>query len=361
MSIRIHLTNITGGGAGALQLIKSLLPAILRDPDYSITKLYLPATGDMSELHTEDRGIVIDHYNRYLPNNISRVLECIFFSSRFDGSSPLLVLGDLPLRTNSPQVVFVQTPHMLKEEKFTIRSSFNKYWFTRQIFYHNQSRVGAFIVQSDWMKKRIVQSYPQIEGRVHVIPQPVPSWLLGSGLRRTGRKIDKNRLNLFYPAAGYPHKNHGLLGKLISQDDWPVSELKITLDDDLNPAPHIPWIRCTGFISPPEIIAEYGRTDALLFLSKQESYGLPLVEAMFIGLPIICPDLPYARSLCGNQAIYFDPNSQQSLYSAIIKLRNQLENDWWPDWEDQLAVIPSDWETVARRFLEVVGSGNGKQ
>ena len=35
--------------------------------------------------------------------------------------------------------------------------------------------------------------------------------------------------------------------------------------------------------------------DALLFLSTDESYGFPLIEAMFVGLPIICPDLPYAR------------------------------------------------------------------
>lgn len=356
MNIRIHLTNITGGGAGALQLLKSLLPAILNDRNYSITKMYLPAYGELSEFSAEETTIATDNYYRYMPNSISRLLECVFFSYRFNGSTPLLVLGDVPLRTNSPQIVFVQTPHLLKQKDFFLKSNLNKYWFTRQIFNFNQSRVSAFIVQSDWMKKRLEQSYPRIVGRVHIIQQPVPSWLLSSGLKRTQRIANKNRLTLFYPAVGYPHKNHDLLGKIKSPDNWPINELTLTLEEDSNPATQISWIRCIGFISPTEMKAEYKKTDALLFLSKQESYGLPLVEAMFIGLPIVCPDLPYAHSLCGNQAIYFDPNSQDSLFNALIKLSKKLENGWWPDWQDQLSVIPPDWETVAERFLNVVQS-----
>ena len=46
--------------------------------------------------------------------------------------------------------------------------------------------------------------------------------------------------------------------------------------------------------------------DALLFLSEKD-FGFPLIEAMYLGLPIVCPDLPFARALW-NDAIYFDPN-----------------------------------------------------
>ena len=30
----------------------------------------------------------------------------------------------------------------------------------------------------------------------------------------------------------------------------------------------------------------------LCYLSKEESFGFPLIEAMYLGLPIVCPDLP---------------------------------------------------------------------
>ena len=101
------------------------------------------------------------------------------------------------------------------------------------------------------------------------------------------------------------------------------------------------------------MIQAYSYMDALLFLSRDESYGFPLVEAMFVGLPIICPDLPYARILCGEQAIYFDPNDVASLKEAIETLKLQLDAGWWPDWTKQLTVIPASWDEVADDMLRV--------
>ena len=74
---------------------------------------------------------------------------------------------------------------------------------------------------------------------------------------------------------------------------------------------------------------------------------------MFVGLPIICPDLPYARALCGEQAIYFDPDQPESLRQALIMMQSRIDQGWWPDWQDQLIGMPTDWETVARKMLEV--------
>ena len=97
----------------------------------------------------------------------------------------------------------------------------------------------------------------------------------------------------------------------------------------------------------------YREMDAMLFLSTDESYGFPLVEAMFVGLPIICPDLPYARVLCGDQAIYFDVGSTDSLKIAVNELHERLAGGYWPDWGEQLKAIPKDWETVAKTMLDI--------
>jgi len=98
----------------------------------------------------------------------------------------------------------------------------------------------------------------------------------------------------------------------------------------------------------------YADTDALLFLSLTESYGFPLIEAMFIGLPIICPNLPYARALCGDQAIYFEASDIQSLRHACLELKTRLLNGWQPDWRAQINGLPQDWDSVATQMLEVV-------
>jgi glycosyltransferase involved in cell wall biosynthesis len=113
-------------------------------------------------------------------------------------------------------------------------------------------------------------------------------------------------------------------------------------------------------LTPDKVINAYETADALLFLSLSESFGFPLVEAMWIGLPIICPDLPYARALCGNQAIYFNPGDVNSLYLAVVDLSKRLDSGWWPEWSESLKVIPRNWEEVAATMLSLA-TGEGEE
>ena len=100
------------------------------------------------------------------------------------------------------------------------------------------------------------------------------------------------------------------------------------------------------------MVDAYSRTDGVVFMSTTESYGMPLVEAMHIGLPVIAPDLPYATTLLGEQAIYFDVRRLDSLRAAVVELHRRLERGWWPDWSDRLAHAPKDWAEVARWMIE---------
>lgn len=352
LPVRLHLTNVAG--AGATQLLQSLLPALEQDPGVLIERIELPGRGRLAEYRSSNTVTVTEVYRRRLPNALSRALECTWLASRFDGESPLLVLGDLPLRCRGHQTVFVQTPHLLKPARMRLNADGIKYFISRALFRRGIDQVRAFIVQTKVMRDALERSYPILAGRVHVIAQPVPAWLLNSGLQRRSRaRASGQMVDLIYPAAGYPHKNHALLSRIDPQDDWPVEQLILTLDSAAHPAPGLSWVQCHGFLSPQEMIKAYSQVDALLFLSKDESYGFPLVEAMHVGLPIICPDLPYAHSLCGDQAIYFDPDTPRALLDAVKKLKNKLDQGWWPCWAGQMESIPRDWETVAKQMLAV--------
>lgn len=354
--IRIHLTNVNGVGAGAAHLLQSLLPALVHCGRCVISKAYLPSRGPLADFFSSNKIIAVDVYKRILPNALSRLLECTVFGARFDGLEPLLVFGDIPLRCKAPQTVFVQTAHLLPSSQKRLTMGSIKYIFVRLIFRLNSRYAKALIVQTKLMKEALIEAYPQVIGRVHVLGQPVPAWLLGQKLRRTQR-VGKSGdgLNLIYPAAEYPHKNHKLFSELTREKSigWPVKKLILTVSRNLNPAPAVPWIECHGFLRPQQMIESYKYVDALLFLSKDESYGFPLVEAMFIGLPIICPDLPYARILCHDEAIYFDPNSISSLEVAIHVLKLRLDAGWWPNWTNQLMDIPESWDKVADTMTRI--------
>lgn len=104
------------------------------------------------------------------------------------------------------------------------------------------------------------------------------------------------------------------------------------------------------------MIAAYQNSHGVVFLSTKESLGFPLIEAMYLGLPIVCPDLPYARALCTNGAIYFDPASIQSLKNAVSELYSRLQNGWLPDWSQQLQRFPKSWDHVATAMAKVASA-----
>ena len=352
--IRVHLTNVTG--AGATQLLNSLLPALIRSQKAVISEVFLPSSGELSDFSTINPGTNLQKYGRLLPNQISRFLECTFLAFGFNGSTPLLVLGDLPLMAKAPQILFVQTPHLLKSDSPGMSFGGLKYLISRFIFRLNLGRVTSFIVQTDIMRDALVATYPSILDRVYVIPHPVPHWLLGYNPQRQLLPPMKGRgLRLIYPSAEYPHKNHGLLSQIQESEsvNWPVDNLVLTLNPSRNPAPLMTWISCVGFLSSAELIDTYGKVDALLFLSNKESFGFPLLEAMFLGLPVVCPDLPYAHWMCDDQAIYFDPKSIESLKLALERLRGLLIDGWRPDWSGCLKKFPKNWDIVASKMIDI--------
>ena len=351
-AIRIHLTNVVG--LGAVRLLQSLLPYMINQSKYRIEEAYLTIHDELSSYVQFEQETALIPYKRYLPNSISRLLECTLFGSKFDGITPLLVFGDIPIRCKSKQTVFVQTQLLTLEASKDKKLGAIKYRVARWLFRRNIRYASNIIVQTEAMKLSLVDSYPEIKSRVHIIAQPAPNWLIRAQLKRTKfHNRAESGLRLFYPAESYPHKNHRLLREIDRPLTWPIAELILTIPDNQNPNPSVPWIRCLGRLEPDSMLNFYRTSDTLLFLSLSESFGFPLVEAMWIGLPIICPDLPYARTLCGEQAIYFDPNNVDSLHAAIADLNRRRYSGWWPDWSTNLEKIPRGWNEVADAILQL--------
>jgi glycosyltransferase involved in cell wall biosynthesis len=73
-----------------------------------------------------------------------------------------------------------------------------------------------------------------------------------------------------------------------------------------------------GFL-PDEIVADfYSLADALLLPSREEGFGIPVLEAGLKGLPVFCSDIPPLRELGGEQAVYFSPNAGPDQLAGLI-------------------------------------------
>ena len=82
----------------------------------------------------------------------------------------------------------------------------------------------------------------------------------------------------------------------------------------------------TDEFMPDEVIADfYSIADALLMPSREEGFGIPIIEAAFSKVPVFCADLPVLRELAGENATYFDPDANPVDVAKQIKVRLDAE------------------------------------
>ena len=80
------------------------------------------------------------------------------------------------------------------------------------------------------------------------------------------------------------------------------------------------WLRHAGFVRDDELAALYARATALVFPSRYEGFGLPVLEAMTVGGVVICSDASTMPEVGGDAVLYFPPESADILVSQIIRL-----------------------------------------
>ena len=80
-----------------------------------------------------------------------------------------------------------------------------------------------------------------------------------------------------------------------------------------------------------EVIADFYRiADALLFPSREEGFGIPIIEAAFSKIPVFCADIPVLRELAGDDVTYFDPdaNPLEVARQVRVRLDAELTSQW---------------------------------
>lgn len=80
-----------------------------------------------------------------------------------------------------------------------------------------------------------------------------------------------------------------------------------------------------GFTDDAELAWLYAHTDGLLFLSHDEGFGLPTLEALHFGAPVIASDIPVFHEILGELATYVNPVDFDQIAAAIGALPNRLE------------------------------------
>lgn len=112
----------------------------------------------------------------------------------------------------------------------------------------------------------------------------------------------------------------------------------------------------TGNIDDNELYAYYRNAFALIMPSFYEGFGIPIIEAMFFKIPILCSDIPVFREIGKEYVFYFDPNSVENIKKVIVEiLERNNSGDLclnYPKWET--------WWEVSEEIASLFESNQGK-
>jgi glycosyltransferase involved in cell wall biosynthesis len=107
--------------------------------------------------------------------------------------------------------------------------------------------------------------------------------------------------------------------------------------------------------SDDEYLALLRRAVALVSASRNEGFGLPIVESMAVGTPVVASDIPVFREIGADAVVYFDPNDPAEFAAAVRSIEDPVE---WADRSRASRSIASAfrWDSSARKLLDFLTS-----
>ncbi|NGX39157.1 MAG: D-inositol-3-phosphate glycosyltransferase [Chlamydiae bacterium] len=195
------------------------------------------------------------------------------------------------------------------------------------------------ITVSEFSKMRLLHYFPVAEAKIHVIHSGCDHL---SSL--DSEPVEELPSSFFLLVGnGKPHKN--LQAVLKAMEHFPEMQLVITGKKEKHPRVH-----SVGRVSDGKLKWLYVHAQALIFPSLYEGWGLPPLEAMSLGCPVIASSAASIPEACGRAPLYFDPSSAQELCVAIEKLSSVREECVQKGYQRAGELT---WEEAAKKHLQL--------
>ena len=273
-----------------------------------------------------------------------------------------------PLWTNAKSVIvihdlaFLDTPQYVEEK--------NRHFLEKYVPYSVQKSDHIFTV-SEYSKRRIIEEYAASPDKVTVVYPAVdhgdyyPRSNEEVALLRKEFKLPENYL--LFVSTLEPRKN--VCGLLDAYADLPAETQKKyplvlvggkgwadeEIHERLRKYSHLPIIR-PGYIEDKYMAALYTGATALVFPTHYEGFGMPPLEAMACGTPVITSNSTSLPEVVGEAALLVDPGSRESIVAAMKQV---IDDPRLRETLTKKGIIQSqkfDWMISAKKALEVFES-----
>ncbi len=119
-----------------------------------------------------------------------------------------------------------------------------------------------------------------------------------------------------------------------------------------------PLIHSSGYIQNKDLPAIYSGARAFIYTSLRESFGIPIIEAMSCGTPVLTSNTSSMPEIAGSGALLIDPYQEEDITRMILRLHqddNLCESQKQYGYE---RVTHFSWKETARQVWEVYSSFN---
>ena len=236
--------------------------------------------------------------------------------------------GRVPSRATSPAVV---TIHDIQPLDLPENFSSTKVAFLRRALPNTARRAGLVCTPTRWVADRVVERLGVPEDRVRVIGPALGRRPVASE-RDTIASIVGDRPLVLFPSVTHPHKNHRLLIDAMARVHRHRPDALLILTggaglaaDDVAGAmaaadPDGAFIRHLGRVDESLLMGLLADADVVAFPSRYEGFGLPALEAMQAGTPVLAADAACLPEVVGDAGTLLPVDDAERWAIEIVDL-----------------------------------------
>lgn len=112
-------------------------------------------------------------------------------------------------------------------------------------------------------------------------------------------------------------------------------------------------VRVLGYVPERDLPGIYAAAQMLVYPSLNEGFGLPPLEAMAVGVPVITSDRSSLPEVVGDAAVQVDPTSDEAIAEAMVRLAHDADLRARLSEAGRRRAQQFTWAATARRTLQV--------
>jgi len=236
----------------------------------------------------------------------------------------------------------------------------------RRHFEHGLRRADIVVTDTETIKDEIISTFGVEKGRIITVPLGVDHHVFRPmndsqlSLIRTSNKLPerfilfvgtmeprKNLKRLLEAYAAAPEEIQRNAPLVIAGfSGWRNENLHATLRQARN-------VILLGHVSEIDLAGLYNLATMVVYPSLYEGFGLPPLEAMACGAPVITSDIPVLRETCGTAAVFVSPDNTNDLMNGMIRLLKDQDEQVFRSRQGKEHSLQFSWEKTTKKYESI--------